>query len=159
MSFEMPTGTRGGRKPVTGGVVGRWMTGWAKKQIRRKGRMPGIGFNALVLTTIGAKSGQQRTSAVGWFPGEDGSRLIVASAAGARQNPAWYHNVAAHPDRIRIETAGQAADVVAEELHGGQREQAWRQIVKAAPQFAKYQEKTDRVLPVIRLVERPGSSG
>jgi deazaflavin-dependent oxidoreductase (nitroreductase family) len=156
MTFDMPTGSRGGRKPVTGGVIGRRMTGWAKKQIRRKGRMPGIGFNALVLTTIGAKSGQERTSAVGWFPGEDGSRLIVASAAGARQNPAWYHNVAAHPDRLRIETAGRAADVVAEELHGEQRERAWRQIVKAAPQFAKYQEKTDRVLPIIRLVERPG---
>jgi hypothetical protein len=45
--------------------------------------------------------------------------------------------------------------VTAEQLHGTERAQAWQQIVTAAPRFAKYQQKTDRDLPIIRLVSRP----
>ena len=75
-------------------------------RIRRTGKMPGLGFNALVLTTVGRKSGLQRQTPVGWFPGHDDSRLIVASAAGAARNPAWYYNLAAHPDQVWIELTG-----------------------------------------------------
>jgi deazaflavin-dependent oxidoreductase (nitroreductase family) len=114
------------------------------------------GFNALILTTIGAKSGAERTNPVGWFPGPDGSWLIVASAAGAAHNPAWYHNIAAHPGKVRIEVNGRIVPVTAEQLHGTERGEAWRQIVAAAPRFAQYQRKTDRELPVIRLVPRSG---
>jgi deazaflavin-dependent oxidoreductase (nitroreductase family) len=124
-------------------------------QIRRKSKMPGLGFNALILTTIGRRSGLERTTGVGWFPGKDGSWLIVASAAGAARNPAWYHNIAAHPDQVQIETAGRKVAVVAEQLHGPERDEAWRQMTTAAPRFAKYQQKTDRVLPIIRLTPRP----
>ena len=155
MSFGTPSGTRGGWQPRTGGPVGRWLTKRAINQIRRKGKVPGLGFNALVLTTIGRKSGLERTTPVGWFPGKDGSWLIVASAAGGRKNPAWYHNIAAHPGKVQIETAGRKVSVVAEQLHEPEREEAWRQITTAAPRFAKYQQKTDRVLPIIRLVARP----
>ena len=154
MSFDMPTGTRGGWQPRTGGPVGRWLTKLSINQIRRKGKAPGLGFDALVLTTVGAKSGLERTTPVGWFPGEDGSWLIVASAAGARRNPAWYHNIAAHPDEVRIEVPGQKIAVTAEELHGAEREEAWRQITTAAPRYASYEQKTDRVIPIIRLRRR-----
>ena len=154
MSFDTKNGTRGGRPIRTGGPIGRWFTKRAISQIRRKGKMPGMGFNALVLTTIGRKSGVERTTPVGWFPGPHGSWLIVASAAGAMKNPSWYYNVAAHPDQVRIETAGRTVDVTAEQLDGTERDEAWRQIVAASPRFAKYQEKTDRQLPVIRLVPR-----
>ncbi len=123
--------------------------------IRRRGGSF-MGMNALVLTTIGRKSGVERATPVGWFPGEDGSWLIVASAAGAAKNPAWYHNIAAHPDKVRIELAGRTVAVTAEQLHGPEREQAWRQITTAAPRFAQYEEKTDRELPIIRLVRRSG---
>ena len=136
------------------GPAGRWLTKRAINQIRRKGKVPGLGFNALVPTTIGRKSGLERTTPVGWFPGKDGSWLIVASAAGGRKNPAWY-NIAAHPDKVEIETAGRKVAVVAEQLHGPEREEAWRQITTAAPRFAKYQQKTDRVLPIMHLVARP----
>src|SRR2546422_5641160 len=81
VSFGTPSGTRGGWQPRTGGPVGRWLTKRAINQIRRKGKVPGLGFNALVLTTIGRKSGLERTTPVGWVPGKDGSWLIVASAA------------------------------------------------------------------------------
>jgi hypothetical protein len=48
----------------------------------------------------------------------------VASAAGAARNPAWYHNLAAHPDQVWIETAGRKAAVTAEQLHGAERDEA-----------------------------------
>jgi deazaflavin-dependent oxidoreductase (nitroreductase family) len=57
-------------------------------------------------------------------PGQDDSWLIVASAAGAARNPAWYYNLAAHPDQVWIETAGRKAAVTAEQLHGAERDEA-----------------------------------
>ena len=95
MAFDTPAGTRGARQPRAGLML-RWVNKMAARRIRRTGKMMGLGFNALILTTVGAKSGTERTNPVGWFPGNDGSWLIVASAAGAARNPAWYHNIAAH---------------------------------------------------------------
>jgi deazaflavin-dependent oxidoreductase (nitroreductase family) len=132
----------------------RWVNKTAAGRIRRSGKM--MGFNALILTTVGAKSGAQRTNPVGWFPGKDDSWLIVASAAGAARNPAWYYNIAAHPDKVRIEVNGQTIPVTAEQLHGAERDQAWQQITASGPRFAQYQRKTDRELPVIHLVRQSG---
>ncbi|MFI6735160.1 nitroreductase/quinone reductase family protein [Nonomuraea sp. NPDC050451] len=154
MSFDTPAGTRGARQPA--GWAFRWLNTLMARRLRRKGGGTFMGFNALILTTVGRKSGLERTTPVGWFPGKDGSRLIVASAAGAAGNPAWYYNLAAHPDQVRIEVDGRTVAVVAEQLHGAEREQAWQQIVAAAPRFAQYQVKTDRELPIIRLVPRSG---
>jgi deazaflavin-dependent oxidoreductase (nitroreductase family) len=153
MAFDIPVGTRGARQPGASPVM-RWMNNMMAGRIRRSGKM--MGFNALILTTFGAKSGAERTNPVGWFPGQDDSWLIVASANGAKRNPAWYHNIAAHPDKVRIEVQGQAIPVTAEQLHGAERDQAWQQITASAPRFGQYQAKTDRQLPVIRLVRQPG---
>jgi deazaflavin-dependent oxidoreductase (nitroreductase family) len=150
MSFDTRNGTRGARQP--GGKVMLWLNKLMTRRIRRSGRA--MGFNALVLTTVGRKSGSQRETPVGWFPGSDGSWLIVASAAGAAKNPAWYYNLAAHPDKIQIETGGHKMAVTAQELHGAERDKAWRQITTAAPRFGQYQLKTDRELPIIRLKPR-----
>nr|WP_062341706.1 nitroreductase/quinone reductase family protein [Herbidospora sakaeratensis] len=150
MTFDTPAGTRGSRQP--GGRLFVWFNKLMARRIRKSGSFSG--FNALVLTTVGRKSGQPRTTPVGWFPGPDGSWLIVASAAGAAGNPAWYYNLAAHPDQVRIELDGKTVDVTADQLHGAEREQAWQQIVAASPRFAGYQEKTDRELPIIRLTSR-----
>ena len=153
MSFDTHAGTRGARQPP--GLVVRWVNTLAAGRIRRKGGKF-MGFNALILTTIGRKSGAERTNPVGWFPGKDGSWLIVASAAGAAGNPAWYYNIAAHPGKVRIEVGGRAVAVAAEQLHGAERAEAWEQIVATAPRFGQYQHKTDRELPVIRLMARSG---
>jgi len=153
MSFDTSAGTRGARQPA--GRAFRLLNKLAAKRLRRKGDGTFMGFNALVLTTVGRKSGVERTNPVGWFPGKDGSRLIVASAAGAAGNPGWYYNIAAHPDQVQIEVDGQKIAVIAEQLHGAEREEAWQQIVDTTPRFAQYQEKTDRELPIIRLVPRP----
>jgi deazaflavin-dependent oxidoreductase (nitroreductase family) len=109
-----------------------------------------------VLTTIGRKSGAERQNPVTYFPGDRGpdSWLIVASAAGAAGNPAWFHNLAAHPDQVRIELANREIPVTAEQLTGADRESAWRGITSGSARFAQYQKKTDRELPVIRLTPR-----
>jgi deazaflavin-dependent oxidoreductase (nitroreductase family) len=80
----------------------------------------------------------------------------VASAAGAPRNPAWYYNIATNPDKVQIEMAGRKIAVTAEQLHAAEREEAWEQITAAVPRFAKYQRKTDRELPVIRVIPRSG---
>ena len=132
-----------------------WMNNLAARRVSRKGKMPGLRFDALVLVTVGRKTGEERKSPLGWFPGRDGSWLVVAAAAGAPKNPSWYYNLAANPDHVRIEMPGRTVAVTAEQLHGTEREEAWKQITTASPQFGKYQEKTDRELPVIRLVTQP----
>jgi deazaflavin-dependent oxidoreductase (nitroreductase family) len=103
MTFDTPRGTRGSRQPS--GPLFRWLNRRAARGLRRKGGKM-MGFNALVLTAVGRKSGLERSNPVGWFPGKDGSWLIVASAAGAAGNPGWYYNIAAHPDKVHIELDG-----------------------------------------------------
>ena len=151
MSFDTRPGTRGARQPK--GRMLRWINTLLARRIRRRGGKF-MGFDALVLHTVGRKTGAERMTPVGWFPAADGSRLIVASAAGAPGNPAWYYNLAANPDQVRIDVDGQTVAVHAEQLHGAERATALERIVEAAPRFAEYQVKTDRELPVIRLVER-----
>lgn len=155
MTFNTRNGSRGARQPKAGRLM-KWFNDRAAKRIRDKdGKF--MGFNALVLTTVGAKSGVERTNPAGWFPtGDDDSWLICASAAGAPKNPAWYYNLAAHPDKVTIEMAGRKIPVTAEQLHGPEREEAWQRITTAAPRFAQYQVKTDRELPIIRLTRRTG---
>jgi deazaflavin-dependent oxidoreductase (nitroreductase family) len=134
----------------------RCFNGWNMNRIRRKGGKV-MGMDALVLTTVGRKSGVERSSPVAYFPDGNDAWLIVASANGAANNPAWYHNLAAHPDQVRVEMAGRKIAVSAEQLYGQAREQAWRRIKDDLPRFAKYEQKTDRELPVIRLQARSGS--
>ena len=64
--------------------------------------------------------------------------------------------MAAHPDEVTVEMEGRTIAVTAEQLDGAERDKAWQQITTAAPRFAGYEQKTDRVLPVIRLVPRSG---
>ena len=153
MPFATPKGTRGVR--MSGGakalikLVNKLTAGRIGKSGRAFGSMP-----ALVLTTVGRKSGELRRTPLAYIPDGEGNWLIIAAYAGAVNNPAWYHNIAAHPDRVSIELDGRTHDVTVEELHGQERERAWQQIVDANDRFAKYQQKTDRQLPVIRLTAR-----
>ena len=146
---KTPSGSYGARFPSMG-PLGRFVSKMMIKQHRRSGNKF-QGMDLLYLTTTGAKSGQQRQTAVSYFRGDNDTWLIVASAAGAARNPAWYHNIAAHPDQIWIDVAGQKMRVSAEQLDGEAREQAWNQIIASQPRYAGYQQKTDRALPVLRL--------
>jgi deazaflavin-dependent oxidoreductase (nitroreductase family) len=108
----------------------------------------------LLLTTTGAKTGRVRETTLGWFPddeGGSGSRLIVASAAGAATHPAWYVNLARRPEGAAIEVEGRRFAVNADSLHGPERDRAWKRIVALAPGYGKYEHDTDREIPVVRL--------
>jgi deazaflavin-dependent oxidoreductase (nitroreductase family) len=107
-----------------------------------------FGFDVPVVSTIGRKSGTERTSQVCWFPGKDGSWLIVAAAGGTPVNPTWYDNITAHPDKVQIEIDGRTVAVTAEQLHAAERAEAWQQITATAHRFGRFQDKTDRELPV-----------
>ncbi|MEV6096886.1 nitroreductase/quinone reductase family protein [Nocardia sp. NPDC051981] len=150
MSFNSSRGTRGVPQPAVVKPFFKWFNKFMASRIRKTGKAFG-NMPALVLTTVGAKSGIERTNPVAYFPDGQGNWLIVASFAGAANNPAWYHNIAAHPDQVRINIDGRTETVTAEELHGAERESAWQQITVASQRFAQYQEKTDRQLPIIRL--------
>lgn len=150
-TFDTRPGTRGARQPK--GRLMLLLNAFMARRIR-KGRKNPMGFDVLILTTTGRKSGVERTSPVGWFPEGNGNWLIVASANGAADNPAWYYNLKAAPDKARIEVDGAEVLVIAEQLHGAEREAAWQSITSAAPRFATYAVKTDREIPVIRLTRR-----
>jgi deazaflavin-dependent oxidoreductase (nitroreductase family) len=129
---------------------------WNKKIIAEfranDGRVGGQfeGATLLILHSVGAKSGQVREAPVGYFAQDDGSMVIVASKAGLPTNPAWYHNLKAHP-RIEVEVGTDTVEVVAEEITGAERDAKWTEIVAQAPGFGEYQQKTTRVIPLIRL--------
>jgi deazaflavin-dependent oxidoreductase (nitroreductase family) len=89
-----------------------------------------------------------RITPVAWSPDGDQAWLIVASSAGSRHNPDWYHNLAAHPDKAAIELPGQrTVPVTAEELSGHRREDAWRRVIAIQPRYARYKRKTNQELP------------
>ena len=150
VSFQTtPGGTRGARVPASNAVtraIMRVVISWH----RRSGDKL-QGQDLLYLSTVGAKTGQKRQRAVARFPDGEDAWLVVASAAGSAHHPAWYHNMAARPDQVWIEFGGHRMRVTPTPLDGDARAQAWQRITQAQPRYASYQQKTDRVIPVIRL--------
>lgn len=153
MAIELPpAGTRGAKAPPSGAPVRGIMTvvRWVHRLTGNK-----LGGQPLLhLHTVGAKSGQPRTSVVMAFADGDNSWLIVGSRAGTAGHPSWIHNIAANPDRIEVEVQGRKAAVTAQTLSGEERAAAWERITTAQPRFAGYEQKTDRLIPVVRLTAR-----
>jgi deazaflavin-dependent oxidoreductase (nitroreductase family) len=153
MSVDIPpSGTRGGKGPPRG-AVGRMLMGVARRVHRLTGSKMS-GRPLLYLTTVGAKSGQRRTAVVMPFPEGEDAWLIVASANGAAGHPAWLYNLAAHPDQVEIEVDGRKTAVTPQTLTGEDRATAWERITRERPNFAAYEQKTDRAIPVVRLSAR-----
>ena len=119
--------------------------------MHRRSRDRFSGMDLMYLTTVGARTGQSRTTAVARFDDGQGGWYVVASAGGAAQHPAWYHNIAAHPDQVTAEVTGTRHRVTVEQLQGDTRDRAWAAIATQAPRFSTYLNKTDRTLPVLRL--------
>jgi deazaflavin-dependent oxidoreductase (nitroreductase family) len=88
---------------------------------------------------------------VGGFPDGDDAWLVVASNAGAASHPAWFHNLARHPDQVWVQVGNRTLRVAGESLLDARREEALRSIYASAPRYASYQRKTDREIPVVRL--------
>ncbi|GAA4522701.1 nitroreductase family deazaflavin-dependent oxidoreductase [Nonomuraea ferruginea] len=107
------------------------------------------GADLLLLTTTGAKSGRQVTSPVMYL--EDGGRLVViASKAGADDNPAWFHNLRATPE-VKVEIGTEEFQAEASVVDRQERDRLYARMVEKAPGFADYETKTTRVIPVITL--------
>ena len=114
------------------------------------------GIPVILLTTRGARSGADRTTPVMAFRQSDSEWLVVASFAGAKQHPAWFINLARHPDDVWVEVDGRRVRVTPTSLEGEDRERAWADITAKSARFTGYQEKTDREIPVVRLTAKPG---
>ena len=127
------------------------------KEFRANGGKVGGEFEGaplLLLTSIGARSGQRRTTPLMYLP--DSNRLVVfASKAGAPTNPDWYHNLVAHPEAT-VEVGTETFDVMAVVTTGEERDQFYARHAKLYPGFAEYEKKTTRKIPVIALQRREG---
>ncbi|WP_280267412.1 nitroreductase family deazaflavin-dependent oxidoreductase [Nocardia wallacei] len=147
----------GKRKPGTPGAFSRWMQQTMNARMNRKirrGRGTFMGMDVLILKTVGRRSGQPRETPLAWFPDGDDAWLIVGSGGGSR-NPDWHANLMAHPDRVSIELPGRGdVAVTPQPLDGDDRERAWQRIATDQPRIAKYQAKSDRTYPVVRLAPR-----
>ena len=113
------------------------------------GEMP-----VLLLTTTGRKSGKARTVPV-VFMQEDDRRYIAASAAGADKHPAWFLNLRDNGD-VEGQSGAETFAASAVITDGDERRGVWERLFERYDQFAGYQKKTTRVIPVVRL-DRKGS--
>jgi len=114
------------------------------------------GAPLLLLHTIGAKSGETRVNPM-MYQAVDGGWAVFASYAGLDVNPAWFHNLKAHPDvAIEVGTEGEVEtiEVHAKVLTPDEREPVWAEQKRRYPGFAEYERKTDRVIPVVLLTRR-----
>jgi deazaflavin-dependent oxidoreductase (nitroreductase family) len=107
------------------------------------------GKPVILLTTIGAKTGKIRKTPLMRVE-HDHEYAVVASLGGAPQNPVWYYNVKAHP-RVELQDGPVNKDYEAREVFGDEKAAWWERAVAAWPDYAEYQTKTDRQLPVFVL--------
>lgn len=130
-------------------------TGWAREQAELFERTNGakgntvMGRPIIVLTTLGAKSGKLRKTALMRVEHE-GQYAIVASLGGSPKHPSWYHNVVDAP-LVELQDGPVRKDYTPRELSGEEREIWWARAVEAYPPYASYARKTDRVIPVFLL--------
>lgn len=106
----------------------------------------------LLLHHRGAKSGTDRVNPVAYLR-DQGRYVVFASKAGAPTNPDWYHNLMAHPE-TNIEVGEETIPVTAQETTGDERDRLFDAQAKLSPQFAEYQQGTERVIPVVALTPR-----
>lgn len=110
---------------------------------------PFAGRSLLLLTTTGAKTGQQRLSPLAYFE-IDGKLIIIGSFGGAPKDPAWVHNLRANP-RARVEMGADTFEVTAHELAREERDRLLEQVAAVVPAFGEYQSKTTRIIPLFEL--------
>jgi deazaflavin-dependent oxidoreductase (nitroreductase family) len=113
---------------------------------------PFEGAPMVLLHTTGAKTGQERVNPVVYQAvGDD--VVVFASKAGAPEHPDWYRNLMAHPDTT-IELGTETVSVHARTAEGEERQQIWTKQKERMPQFADYEQKTAREIPVVVLERR-----
>lgn len=131
-----------------------WNTGVIVEFRKNRGKVGGQfeGAPILLINHTGARTGKSRTNPVMYL--KDGNRyLVFASKGGAETNPDWYHNLKKHPD-VKIEVGDQIIEALAEELSGAERDKLFAKQAALYPQFAQYQRKTKRTIPVIAFTPK-----
>ena len=128
---------------------------WVRDQVEAYEKSGGAEGNMLrgrpviILTTVGNKSGKIRKTPLMRVE-HDGSYAIVASQGGAPQHPVWYHNVVADP-HVQLQDGPTAKPFVAREATGEEKTTWWARAVENWPDYAEYQKKTDRQIPLFVL--------
>jgi F420H(2)-dependent quinone reductase len=132
---------------------------WARKQAERYEATNGEeggelkGRPVIVLTSVGAKTGKIRKTPLMRVEHE-GTYAVVASLGGAPQHPVWYHNLKADP-HVELQDRGTKRDYTAREVVGDEKAVWWERAVATWPDYAKYQKKTERQIPVFVLEPMP----
>ncbi|QHT57375.1 nitroreductase family deazaflavin-dependent oxidoreductase [Cellulomonas sp. H30R-01] len=128
---------------------------WARKQAELFEATDGREGNTLqgkpviVLTSVGATSGKLRKNALMRVEHE-GRYAVVASKGGTPENPAWYHNLVAHP-HVELQDGAVKRDYEAHEATGAERDEWWARATAVWPAYDDYQKKTDRQIPLFVL--------
>jgi deazaflavin-dependent oxidoreductase (nitroreductase family) len=111
------------------------------------------GIPVIIVTMKGAKSGKVRKIALMRVEHE-GEYALVASYGGAPKNPLWYHNLTADPGAVQVQDGPTPVDVTVREADGDERAAWWERAVAVFPNYAEYQAKTDRQIPVLIATPR-----
>jgi deazaflavin-dependent oxidoreductase (nitroreductase family) len=115
------------------------------------GRIGGrvIGMPVLMLTTKGRKSGEPRSNVLTYVP-KGGAFVVYASYAGEPKHPAWWLNLVADP-HATVQRGQEVVPVVAREAEGQERADLWAEVLRVAPDYAEYEKRTTRRIPVVVL--------
>jgi deazaflavin-dependent oxidoreductase (nitroreductase family) len=127
---------------------------WVREQVdayersdgREAGTFADTGLPVVIITTTGNKTGKVRKMALMRVE-HDGEYALVASVGGAPKHPVWYYNLAADP-HIVLQDGADRFDATVREVSGEERSTWWERAVAAYPDYAVYQERTTRVIPV-----------
>lgn len=128
---------------------------WAREQaelIESSGGTEGTtmrGYPVILLTSLGAKSGKIRKTPLMRVEHE-GQYAVIASLGGAPKHPVWYFNITKNP-LVELQDGPVRKDYTTRELEGEERAAWWDRAVEAFPDYADYQVKTDRLIPVVLL--------
>jgi deazaflavin-dependent oxidoreductase (nitroreductase family) len=132
---------------------------WVRNQVEQYENSDGTegttlrGMPVIVLTSRGARSGKIRKTPLMRVE-HDGRYAVVASKGGAPTHPVWYYNLVADP-HVELRDGPAVSDMVAREVTGDEKAEWWDRAVAAYPDYADYQRKTDRVIPVFVLEPVP----
>jgi F420H(2)-dependent quinone reductase len=128
---------------------------WARDQVEEYESSGGTrgttlrGVPVVVITSLGASSGKLRKNPVMRVE-HGGVYAAVASKGGAPASPAWYRNLVEHP-LVELQDGASRGDYVAHEASGDERAVWWERAVEVWPDYADYQTRTDRQIPVLVL--------
>jgi F420H(2)-dependent quinone reductase len=133
---------------------------WVREQVERYEATGGREANTLrdtgipiaIFWTRGARTGKVRKNGLMRVEHE-GAYAMVGSQGGAPKDPAWVANLRAHPDQVTVQDGPEPWDGVAREVTGEEKRQWWERAVAVYPEYARYQQRTDREIPVF-VVER-----